>query len=401
MNQELNDLGAKVGLKWLDYQVKTLEAVQARTGLLRECLYYKTGAGKSVTSLACMALKGQVFVLVIAPPSTHAAWQQWGLRFGIGVDCMSHAKFRMKDTRISRHTAVIADEFHLFGGHDGKGWKRFDTLARHSQAPIIVLSATPSYNDADRVYCIQHALDPLSCRGGFIDFLYKHCETEQDPFSMKPKVLGFRNYPGNADTDGAAAYLADLPYVHYLPDDLVYTINDVPIATVWPLAAETYGLNERRDRIMASDIEARHARVDLSLINDHGFLRQEAYDEVAGVTVGAHTPILMFAAHSTVALAMSNSLAAQRVKHGLVTGDTSKKAKADLIAQFNRGELEVLVGTASLATGTDGMDKVCDWLIILDDTDDDSLRRQLVGRIMPRGLDTDASKKQVYRLLLT
>jgi hypothetical protein len=61
----------------------------------------------------------------------------------------------------------------------------------------------------------------------------------------------------------------------------------------------------------------------------------------------------------------------------------------------------VLVGTASLATGTDGLDKMCDSLIILDDTEDDSLRRQLVGRIMPRGEAADASKKQVHRLLLS
>jgi hypothetical protein len=63
--------------------------------------------------------------------------------------------------------------------------------------------------------------------------------------------------------------------------------------------------------------------------------------------------------------------------------------------------LDVLVGTATLATGTDGLDKVCDTLIILDDTDDDSLRRQLVGRIMPRGTSTDASMKKVFRIVLT
>ena len=48
---------------------------------------------------------------------------------------------------------------------------------------------------------------------------------------------------------------------------------------------------------------------------------------------------------------------------------------------------------------TDGLDKMCDWLIILDDTEDDAMRRQLIGRIMPRGLDTDASGKHVYRVL--
>jgi superfamily II DNA or RNA helicase len=86
------------------------------------------------------------------------------------------------------------------------------------------------------------------------------------------------------------------------------------------------------------------------------------------------------------------------VNHGIVTGQTPKKTKELIIQEFRDGEYDVLVGTASLATGTDGLDKMCDWLVILDDTDDDALRRQLIGRIMPRGSDTDASKKQVYRL---
>jgi superfamily II DNA or RNA helicase len=88
------------------------------------------------------------------------------------------------------------------------------------------------------------------------------------------------------------------------------------------------------------------------------------------------------------------------VRFNLITGDTSKKDKAERIKFFNEGGIDVLIGTASLATGTDGLDKVCDTLFILDDTDDDALRRQLIGRIMPRGKDTDASKKFVYRLVL-
>lgn len=59
----------------------------------------------------------------------------------------------------------------------------------------------------------------------------------------------------------------------------------------------------------------------------------------------------------------------------------------------------VLIGTATLATGTDGLDRVCDTLLILDDTEDDSLRRQLIGRIMPRGDFVSTTAKQVIRLM--
>ena len=89
---------------------------------------------------------------------------------------------------------MIADEFHLFGGQKGMGWKKMDSLARHLQAPLVLASATPNYNDAERCYCIQHVLDPLSCRGGYLQFIYQNCETEQNPFGMEPKVTGFLHY---------------------------------------------------------------------------------------------------------------------------------------------------------------------------------------------------------------
>jgi hypothetical protein len=37
-------------------------------------------------------------------------------------------------------------------------------------------------------------------------------------------------------------------------------------------------------------------------------------------------------------------------------------------------------------------------MLIVEDTDDDSLRRQLMGRILPRGLDVDVASKRFWRL---
>ena len=70
---------------------------------------------------------------------------------------------------------------------------------------------------------------------------------------------------------------------------------------------------------------------------------------------------------------------------GYIDGTMTTKQKLEISETWVRGEFRVLIGTASLATGADGMDKMCNHLIIVDDTNDDSLRRQLVGRILPRG----------------
>lgn len=399
MSQELNDLAAKAGLAWFDYQVEVLTAASALPGpSQRLCLYYKTGAGKSITALGAVALTGHDAAVVVAPPSTHQAWETWGLKLGVDVETMSHAKFRMKDTKLSRSKALIADEMHMFGGHKGQGWKKLSQLGRYLQAPLVMASATPNYNDADRVYCIESILDPRRTHGGYLEFVYRHCNTRQNPFGMEPLIdedRPFRNFKDAAD------YLSALPGVFYLPDDLVYQINDIlyPEDIAWPV--DVYGYSERDHRIIASQIEERHLRRYQGLVDEQGLIKDHVFEVLLELAADATTPLLVYANHATVAEALSRSLTVAGATHSLITGKTTKPVKNYTLGQFKAGVLDVLVGTASLATGTDGLDKMCDWLVILDDTDDDSLRRQLIGRIMPRGEDSDASKKQVYRLMPT
>jgi superfamily II DNA or RNA helicase len=396
--QSVENVEASLGKTLFDYQRAALESAVSDVRVSpRHLLFYKTGAGKSLTALGMLHVWNIRDAVVITPPATFDQWYQAALQLGINIECMSHAKFRMKKTLLSRKVAVIADEFHQFGGHNGQGWKKLDRLALHLQAPLILASATPNYNDAERVYCIQHVLDPTSVRGGYLEFLYQHCNTRQNPFGMEPLVdddQPFRSYPD------AAAYLAALPYVHYLADDLVYAIVDVPVPAYVPAGFETFGLNGRAEKMIASQIEERHARINLALVDDYGKVRQNIYEIFTKLAQATDTPTLVFAVHATVADALGASLQLHGVKHAVVTGGTPAKKKAAYIDAFKDGVLDVLVGTASLATGTDGMDKMCDHLVIFDDTDDDALRRQLIGRIMPRGADTDASKKLVQRLVL-
>lgn len=376
---------------WFDYQRDALDAELDTDPLkARVCLYFRTGAGKTYTALGLMGQWKVDTVLVIAPPSTHAEWVKAGLKFDISVRAISHAKFRQKTFSLSRTEAVIADEFHLFGGHNGQGWKKLDRLARGLQAPLVLASATPNYNDAERCYCVQHILDPASVKGGYIEFLYQNCITKQNPFGIVPHVTGFLNYPD------AASYLVDLPRVYYVADEVQYTIDDIPISARLPQELETYGYNRRKHRVVASQMEMRHTRVQLSLINDKGFLKMAVYDKVWDLAK-ANSPTLVYANHSTVAEALAENLRGSMFTFGLVTGSTSTKEKESILQAFREGRIEILVGTASLATGTDGLDKVCDNLVILDDTDDASLRRQLIGRIMPRGASTDSSMKKVSR----
>lgn len=400
---------AAFGLKWFDYQ---LHAFKRWQGLERALLFYPTGKGKTKTMLTMMALKGYTEVLVIAPPITHSDWRRAGETLGVTVVAISHAMFRMKKTKLKRNMPVICDEFHLLGGHTGIGWKKFDQAAKGILAPVIIGSATPQYNDAERVYCIVHALDPRNHMGGYLQWLYEHCMTTPNAFSPLPDVIGFRDF-GSAEE-----YLASLPYVIYLPDEAPDILSDIPVRYE-ELGEDfhTYGVDRSRGRMMASAMEKKLRESQLRIVRpDEKMLTDEVATEL-GILDGDEIfprQLLVFANRSTVAKAVRNDYQAGENSaegpewqwfwsHGYIDGSMTTKQKDEVMEQFLRGEIRVLIGTASLATGKDGIDKVCDHLIIVDDTDDDALRRQLIGRVLPRGvLDEDAyGKKRAYRLVYT
>lgn len=393
----LERFGRKLGVDdFFDAQHEAFELayLQSRLPVVKQriCLYFKTGAGKTITSLGCLWFSGHRAAVVITPPATFAQWKEWADKLGMEIDCMSHAMFRKKQTKLSRTVPIIVDEFHLLGGHTGQGWKKMDRLSMGLQAPLYILSATPNYNDAERCYCVAHVLDAEAHKGGYLEFIYRHCETQYNPFSTTPDVTGFKNHVDAAD------FLSSLPNVVYVPDDLQYAIDDVVLSKFLDTNLMEYGYDVTNHRIVASQIEEKHLQV---------FRNFAGLGDVLLPSVGYELlkylhekPLLMFAAHSTVAELVYDWLVEHRVNAALITGKTSTKEKAWLIAEFNSGDIEVLVGTASLATGTDGMDKVCNHLLILDDTDDPSLRRQLIGRIMPRGRSTTpVSQKRVSRLV--
>lgn len=374
-----------------DHQKKFLDEIVDEGDRARACLYFKTGSGKSLTAMLGMKALGYGRVLVIAPPSTHKAWEALGHQHDMFVVAISHAKFRMKDYKVGRHTPVIADEFHMFGGHHGKGWQKLERLAKGLQAPMFLLSATPNYNDAERVYCVHRILSPHVTKGGYLQWLYENCFTKQNPFSMTPDVTGFRDYPD------AASFLADLPRVWYLEDDLEYEIEKITYDEDLPDELSEFRYNRRKHQMVASQMEMKHTVRYQGLVNRLNHVRPEIMELLVDAIDGVSGSVMIYCNHATVARALSWTLDKYEIDCFLITGMTSKSNKDQILEAFKEVG-GILIGTASLATGTDGLDRMCDTLIILDDTDDDALRRQLVGRIMPRGASGSSSAvKRVLR----
>lgn len=362
----------------------------------RMCLYYKTGAGKTRTALAAVFVMGFSEVLVVAPPTTHQHWEDTARDMGYTgqVQVMSHAKFRQRETKLSRTMPVIVDEFHMLGGYKAAGFKKLEKIAGSLQAPVIICSATPNYNDVERCYCIQRITDRRATEGGYLSFIYRHCGTEVNPFGHVPKVTGFLHYPD------AAAFLADLPNVEYIEDDLVYDVEDVEMQLPIPSELSIYGVDRRRERMVGSIIERKHTEIDHMLVTEKKFLADPVAEVLIQSIKDSPTPVLVFAMHKAVAHAAVNTLINANYVALSVDGQMTKAAKNEAIEDFKLGRMNALVGTQTLATGTDGLDKMCDTLVIIDDTEDNAMRRQLIGRIMPRGeATTTAHTNRVLRIV--
>jgi superfamily II DNA or RNA helicase len=364
----------------------------------RLCLYYKTGAGKTRTALACVHVMGYSECVIVAPPTTHKHWEDTARAMGFtGVlTIMSHAKFRQRETRLSRTVPIIVDEFHMLGGYKATGFKKLEKAAGGLAAPIVICSATPNYNDVDRCYCIQRITDRRATEGGYLSFIYKHCGTEVNPFGQVPRVTGFLHYPD------AASFLADLPNVEYIEDDLVYDIEDIELTLEIPDELYPLGVDRRRKKMVGSIIERKHTVIDHMLVRDDGHLATPVAELLVQAVDESPTPVLVFAVHTAVAHAAVETLRTAGKRADVVHGKMSKMTKNLIIDVFKDGQTDVLVGTQTLATGTDGLDKMCDLLVIIDDTEDDSMRRQLIGRIMPRGqATTSAHSNRVVRIVAT
>ena len=350
----------------------------------RMLLFYPTGKGKTKTSLGLMVDAGYDRILVVAPPRTHPAWRMDAIALDLDIIVMSHAKFRMDSTKFQKGRAIIVDEFHLLGGHGATGWKKLDRNATGFPA-IILSSATPEYNDAERAYCVAHVLDPVNNTGGFNHWIHKHCETKVNPFASTPYVLGFLNYAG------AAEFLVDQGYTAYVRDEAEWAETTFMLPDHRDDWFEKYNYDRYQHKMIASDMEKRHRRAVLDRVNPNtGLLWDDVTVALIEQLEKSPAPWLLFCFHATIAEAVHRSplrhLGWQTL---IITGDDTSKTSEYSKKQFIESEdaRRVLVGSGTLATGTDGLDKVCSQLMIFDaQAGDPSFKRQLIGRVLPRGL---------------
>ena len=380
----------------------TLWERQVKAKNPRMCLHFRTGSGKTIAALAALAATGHTEALIVTPPVTYDSWREAAQSFGITVETISHAKFRMKDYRVSRTRPIVMDEFHLLGGNQGKGFKKLSRIARAApQLPVILLSATPNYNDAERAYCVEVILNPERVKGGFLHFIYTRCITRPNPFSATPDVEGFREF------DSAADYLSSLPEVAFLPDTAKYTLTPIELLVVHSSLLEKFSIGFGADntpRVLLSTMGRSREQAYLNFLTDsreriRPGVQDELFELWQQVSTSDKPKLIAYCNSTTIARFVVKAFKKRfpgQVEY--LHGKTPKKQRELILARFlDPSQPVLLVATATLATGFDGADTVCETMVIVEDTLDDTLRRQLVGRILPRGT-TQTNNATFYRL---
>lgn len=346
----------------------------------RMLLFFPTGEGKTRTSLSLLRVKGYTQAVVLAPPITHASWMETAKILGMKLRLMSVAKFRMKDTKLPKDTPVILDEVHELGGHDKVGFKKFARMAPYFPA-VILASATPNYNGPERAYCISHITNPLQTKGGFLPWVYKNCETRVNPFASTPYIDGLIGY------DRVSDWLLAQGYTAFAEDTAEWIADELWFETDWEdTLFDKYNLDSSQTRIMASQMETNHRITYLTRVNpETGRLWPGVADQLISYLQKQDKFYLIYCTHETVAAAVEKTLSSY-YRTFLITGKTSNAQKQVQVASFTSSLVTaVMVGTSSLATGLDGLDRVCDHLVIFDDiVGDAAKRRQLIGRVLPR-----------------
>lgn len=119
------------------------EAVRLFKQEPRLYLNWDTGTGKTLGALASCREAGASDILVIAPKSSHLAWETENEKVGLNLRVVSYEYFRMHFESVRKYDVVICDEAHRLKNPTAKVVKKARELIMPHEAKIF-LSGTPA-----------------------------------------------------------------------------------------------------------------------------------------------------------------------------------------------------------------------------------------------------------------
>lgn len=226
---------------------------------------------------------------------------------------------------------------------------------KQPDADVIVATIGSIYKSAHvlgniRCVCIDeaHLVNPDGAEAGrfrqFLTDLGKYCAFRTVGFTATP-------FRGN----GIWLTEGDAP----LFTGVAHTVTVAELLEAGFLAPLVRPMDVLKTRIDTSGIKTTSGDYNLGELSDRVDDYLPAAADEACALAADRRKWLAFTATVTNAQSLAHLLCARNVRSAVVTGDTPKTEREDLIAQFRRGELRCLVTVLALATGFDVPDVDC------------------------------------------
>jgi hypothetical protein len=350
---------------------------------------------------------------------------QWGIP---GVYITTWQWFARQKWGHIRPDVVVADEIHYAGSY---GIATSRKLIGDSKNPglsatyRIGLSGTPWRNKFENAWVITKWIEPAIQDLDFWTWRLYKCATKADPFAPQGRKVIGEKVPGELvnslscyivhwQRERCCAYhpngfLADLPEPLRIERIVEMTTaqgkfyREMENSLASSLISETGERmtvnaeqfivarnmlrrcalalpNARTETVFNKKTQEEEERVRLYFEADAPSPKIDALIDDLPSYEGKHTLILTHSKQITSVAVDRIAQAGYTVKAW--TGDTTKREREEILAEFTSGELEIIIGViAAMGTGTDGLQEVCYNLSWLSYDDDASNNTQGIGRL--------------------
>lgn len=427
-----------------DWQQADIDEMVARiTPAAGALVVSAPGAGKTVVTVEVLKALAPEVTLIIAPPSTHgSAWLRTLRRQGVadeikplsgtkpgqrnwedlkwgkpGFYITSAQWFTRQEWKGIDLDAMVVDEVHMLAKYGNAGQKKLvgTRSLKGVTAPIrIALSGTPFRNNFENAWTIARWVQPDAVSNEYWQWRITDCIGKYDHFAPQNlRVTGereegklvtkFRCFISHSQRENCCEYHPngflghldapirierDLPmtaaqgkfyrsmeasYLGYLTtpgdDGKVPVVAEFPITARGMLRFCALGLpsfNQETETLFFEE-DCESPKLDAMIDDLQGL-------DGKRVLVLTHSKQFAKVAAKRIAASGFTSLSWD--------GDLSKKKRDEAVAQFTRGEIDVIVGVISaMGTGTDGLQEASYNVMWLSVDDDASNNVQGIGRL--------------------
>jgi SWI/SNF-related matrix-associated actin-dependent regulator 1 of chromatin subfamily A len=280
--------------------------------------------------------------LVKAPPQDrHAVVVSWGL--------LSRPASVAALRRIG-FDAVVADEAHYAKNPEAARTQAVIGLF-HSARIRLPLSGTPIKSRPAEFWSLLHAVDPIRFHS-FFPWGETFCGAKDRRIGAKV----VRTYDGSA----RLPQLARLTTPYVLRREKREVLTDLPPKSrqTLPLVVSRALVEETTDLLQQIRDQARAGAESPRALGELGKLRQriglEKVEAAVEWATDAHAngePTVLFVYHREVGQRLFAGLQKAGLRVGMILGDTNAKDRQPVVDAFQRGDLDVLVGSESIKEG--------------------------------------------------